>query len=116
MSQLEPKSEDRRKILSVLAHASILFSSTVLSIGIPLAIILLADDEVAISNAKEAFNFCLTVYLLAICCVPLMFALIGFPLLILLAIATMVMPIFAVVKIIKNPHRTYRYPLIWRLL
>lgn len=116
MSKLEPKTEDRRKILSVLAHASILFSSTVLSIGIPLAIILLSDDDVAIANAKEAFNFCITVYLIGICCIPLIFLLIGFPLLVLLMITTIIMPIFAIVKIVKNPDYIYRYPLILRLL
>ena len=116
MSQLETKTEDRRKTLSILAHASILFSSTVFSLGIPLAIILFADDDVAIANAKEAINFCLTVYLLGICCVPLIFVVIGFPLMILLAIATIVMPIFAIQKIIKNTNRIYRYSLIWRLL
>ena len=115
MSKLEAKTEDRRKTLSILAHASILFSSTVLSVGIPLAIVLLADDDIAIANAKEAFNFCITVYLIAICCVPLIFVLIGFPLMILLTIATIVMPISAMVKIVKNPDRIYRYPLILRL-
>ena len=65
--------------------------------------------------AKEAFNFCITAYLIGICCVPLAIVFIGFPLLILLIIATIVMPIAAMVKIAKNPNRIYRYPLILRL-
>ena len=114
MSELQKETRDWRKILSMLSHGSILFSSTVFSLGIPLAIILLSDDDVAIANAKEAFNFCITAYLIAICCVPLVWIFIGFPLLILLMVATIVMPITAMVKIAKNSNRIYRYPLIWR--
>ena len=116
MSQLQKETQDSRKILSIIAHASILFTSTVLTIGIPLAIILLSDDDVAIANAKEAFNFYITVYLFGLCCVPLMFILIGFPLLILLMIATVVMPVIAMIKISRSPNRVYRYPLILHLL
>ena len=116
MSKLQKETKDYRKTLSILAHVSILFSSTVLTIGIPLAIVFLSDDEVAIANAKEAFNFYITVYLIAICCVPLMVVLIGFPLIILLMIATIVMPVIAIIKVARNPNRIYRYPLILRLL
>ena len=115
MSKLQKETRDWRKILSILSHGSILFSSTILSLGIPLAIILLSDDDVAIANAKEALNFCITVYLIAICYGLLMFVFIGFPLFILLAISTIVMPITAMVKVANNPNRIYRYPLILRL-
>ena len=116
MSKLQKETKDGRKTLSILAHVSILFSSTVLTIGIPLAIVFLSDDEVAIANAKEAFNFYITVYIIAICCVPLFFVIIGFPLMILLMIATVVMPVIAIIKVARNPNRIYRYPLILRLL
>ena len=115
MSKLQKETKDWRKILSILSHGSILFSSTIFSLGIPLAIILLSNDDVAIANAKEAFNFCITVYLIAICCLPLVFIFIGFSLMILLIIATIIMPIVAMVKIASHPNRIYRYPLILRL-
>lgn len=114
MSKLQKETRDWRKILSMLSHGSILFSSTIFTLGIPLAIILLSDDDVAIANAKEAFNFCIIVYLIVICCIPLVWIFIRFPIIILLAIATIVMPIGAMAKIAKNPNRIYRYPLIWR--
>ncbi len=114
MSKVQKETKDWRKI-SMLSHGSILFSTTIFSLGIPLAIILLSDDAVAIANAKEAFNFCITVYLIAICCIPLIWIFIGIPIIILLTIATILMPIAAMVKIAKNPNRIYRYPLILRL-
>ncbi len=116
MSDKQKNIKDQRKILSILSHCSILFSSSFVSILIPVAIILLSEDEVTIANAKEALNFCITTYILGICFGLLILLLIGFPLLILLFIATWVMPIIAIFKIAKNPHRVYRYPMIIHLL
>jgi uncharacterized protein len=48
---------ENRKILSVLCHFSILFSSTIVAVGIPVAILLLSTDSVVKNNAKEALNF-----------------------------------------------------------
>ena len=108
--------QERRKLLSILAHASILFSSTIVTIGIPITLMLLAEDDVVIANAREALNFYLTTFLLAICFTALFFVLIGIPLLILLGIATCIMPIFAILKIARNGDRIYRYPLIVRFI
>jgi len=116
MSDQQNQFKDQRKILSVVSHLSILFSSSFFSILIPVAIILLSEDEVAIGNAKEALNFCLTIYILGICFGLLIFVVIGFPLLILLFIASWIMPIIAIFKIVNNPDRVYRYPLILHLL
>ena len=107
---------DNRKLLSVLAHASIFFSSAVISVGVPIAILLASKDPVVKSNAKEALNFFITVYILATIFGILFFLIIGFPLFILLLIATVVMPIMAIVKVLENPDRSYRYPLIWHPL
>jgi len=126
MSDQQNQFKDKRKILSVASHLSILFSSSLVSILIPVAIILLSEDEVAIGNAKEALNFCITICILGICFVLLIFFRIGYPLLIffrigyplliLLGIASWIMPIIAIFKILKNPDRVYRYPLILHLL
>lgn len=109
-------SNDSRKTLSILCHASILFSSTVISIGIPIAILLVSEDTVVKTNAKEALNFWITACILAVIFSILSFIIIGFPLLILLLIATLVMPIMAIIKVLENPDRSYRYPLIWHPL
>lgn len=107
---------DNRKILSILSHGSIFFSSTVVSIGVPIAILLLSEDFVVKENAKEALNFYISCYILAIIFVFLIFLLIGIPLLILLLIASWVMPIIAIVRILENPNHSYRYPLIFHIL
>ena len=47
----------KRKLLSALCHGSIFFSAAFLSIGVPIAIFFIADDNTIKSNAKEALNF-----------------------------------------------------------
>ena len=107
---------ENRKILSILSHGSILFGSTIISIGVPIAILLLSEDPIVKASAKEALNFYISCYILAIIFICLIFVLIGFPLLFLLLIASWIMPVIAIIKIAENPDRIYRYPLTLRLL
>ena len=107
---------NNRKLLSILAHASILLGFSLISIVVPLAIMSSSEDNVVKKNAKESLNFFITSYILAIICIPLMFIIIGFPLFVLLVVATWVMPIIAIVKLVENPDRAYRYPLIFHML
>ncbi|MEM8722039.1 MAG: DUF4870 domain-containing protein [Cyanobacteria bacterium P01_G01_bin.39] len=108
--------QEQRKLLSILAHGSALLCSTVITVGVPVAIILLSQDDVVIANAKQALNFYITTYILAILFAFLIFFVVGIPLLILLWIATMIMPIFAILKISRNSDRIYRYPLVIHIL
>ena len=48
---------DKRKLLSSLSHGAIFFSTTLFSIGVPIAITFISDDPVVKSNAKESINF-----------------------------------------------------------
>lgn len=107
---------DQRKLLSVISHGSILLSSTILAIGIPIAIFLTTQDDVVKQNAKEAINFCISIYTYVLISVVLIFIVIGFPLLILLGVASLIMPIIAIFKVIENPDQPYTYPFIFRLL
>ena len=116
MLDKQNKFDEQRKILSILSHLSILFSSTIIAVCIPIALILLSEDDVVIGNAKEAINFYITACFFAVCFFVLAFLFIGFPLLILLIFATVVMPIIAISKISHNPNRVYRYPLIFHIL
>ena len=109
-------SDDNRKILSILSHGAILLGFTLLAIAIPIVILFSSEDSVVKANAKESLNFFINAYVLATILAILMFVVIGFPLLILLAVATWVMPIIAMIKIAENPSRSYRYPLILHLL
>ena len=107
---------DKRKILSALCHGAILFSATIVSVGIPIAILLIIDDSVVKDNAKEYLNFHINIYIYAFIFSLLIWLVIGIPLLVLLWIVSFVMPIIAVLNIISNPNKPYRYPFIFHLL
>jgi uncharacterized Tic20 family protein len=111
---------DQRRLLAALCHGSIFFSSLIVSIGIPIAILLMNDNPVIKENAKEAINFHINLYLYGILAIILAVTIIGIPISILLgvllAIASFVMPIIAIVYTLDNLNRPYHYPFIWRLL
>jgi uncharacterized protein len=113
---------DKRKLLSALCHGSIFLSALVISIGIPIAVLLVSDDPVVRDNAKEALNFHFNVWVLggiaAICAalwwtiILLPFALLGG----LVLLASWILPIMAIINSLSNPEVPYRYPFIFRLL
>lgn len=107
---------ETRKILSVVCHAAIFLSSTVISLGIPIAVLLINDDPVVKENAKESINFHINLYLYAVVFALLIFVAIGIPLLILLFIASLLLPIVAIVHCASNPDKPYRYPFIVRIV
>jgi uncharacterized protein len=107
---------DKRKLLSILCHASIFLSSTVISVGIPIAIMVVSDDPVVKENAKESLNFHFNVWLYGIIFGILAWVLIGLPLLFVLLIASWIMPILAIIKVLEDPSKSFRYPFIFRLL
>ncbi|UII71450.1 DUF4870 domain-containing protein [Pseudomonas sp. HN11] len=67
------------------------------------------DDQ-----GKEALNFQITVAIAWIACIVLAFAVIGFFLMVALAITTVVLTIIGSIK--ANKGIVYRYPLTWRLI
>ncbi|BAZ42198.1 hypothetical protein NIES4101_81660 [Calothrix sp. NIES-4101] len=104
----------QRKLLSALSHGAIFLSSTVISIGIPIAIFVISEDPVVKENAKESLNFHINLYIAAILFAFLILVAIGIPLLILLGIASFVMPILAIIRVIENENVAFRYPFIFR--
>ncbi len=106
----------QRKLLSAVCHGAIFFSSTIVSIGIPIAILLITEDPVVKENAKEAINFHINFFLYGIISLLLILVAIGVPLLILLLIASILLPIVAIVRVATDPQTPYRYPFILRLL
>ncbi|MGK7945147.1 MAG: DUF4870 domain-containing protein [Microcystaceae cyanobacterium] len=102
----------KRKILSALCHGSIFFSATVVSIGIPIAILVISDDEIIQGNAKEALNFHLNVWVYGIIFTILILVLIGWLLLGILGLVTLIMPIIGIFAALNNPNQIYRYPFI----
>jgi uncharacterized Tic20 family protein len=110
---------DKRKLLSILSHASIFLSATVVSIGIPLAIYFVSDDDVVKDNAKECLNFHFNVWLYGIIIGVLSFftlGLLGFILGPILLLVSIIMPILALIQVYGEPDKAFRYPFIWRLL
>jgi uncharacterized Tic20 family protein len=110
------ENQDKRKLLSALCHGSIFFSATIISVGIPIAILLVSDDLVIQGNAKEALNFHFNLWLYGIIFGILTLVLIGWVLLGLLAIFSIIMPILAIIKILGDPNQIFRYPFIFHLL
>ena len=65
-------------------------------------------------HGKEALNFQITVAIAWMVCIVLAFAVIGFFLMVALAIATVVLTIIGSIK--ANKGIAYRYPLTWRVV
>jgi uncharacterized Tic20 family protein len=110
------EAQEQRKLLSTLCHGSIFFSSTFVSVIIPLVILSVTNDSVVKQNAKEAVNFYINLYIYATICFFLIFVLIGFPLLIMLGLVSLIMPIIAILQVLSEPDQPYRYPLIFRVV
>ena len=72
------------------------------------------DDPFIDRQGKEALNFQLTVTLLHMICWLLVWVLIGFPLMLLVACVAFVLTVIAGIK--ANQGRDYRYPLTWRMV
>jgi len=101
------------KIWSMLSHLS-----AVLGVGfvLPLVVYLAMrkESEYVAANAREAVNFHISVLIYSLCCLPLVFILIGIPLLLVIGIGSLVLAIIATVK--ASNGVCYRYPLTLRLV
>ena len=104
-----PKGSD--KIWSILSHLSALMGVGLL---LPLVVYLAMkhESEYVASNAREALNFHLTILIYAVCLVPLVFVLIGIPLMFVLGIGSLVLAILAAIKAADG--KCYHYPLTIR--
>ncbi len=107
---------EKNKILSALCHGSIFFSSVLVGIAIPIIILVITDDNIVKSNAKESLNFHLNIWIYGIIATILTFVLIGWLLLPIVFLISFIFPIIAIVQILSNPDKVYRYPFIFRVL
>lgn len=110
-ASLAPKGNE--KIWSILSHLSAL-----LGIGfvLPLVVYLSMRNEsdYVAANSREALNFHISVLIYTLCCIPLVFILVGIPLLVVLGLGSLVLAIVAAVK--ASSGLCYRYPLTLRLV
>jgi uncharacterized Tic20 family protein len=97
---------DKRKLLSALCHGSIFFSSVVVSVAVPIAVLFVSEDPVVKDNAKEAINFHLNVWVYEAIIGVLAFltlGLLGFILGPIFFLFHWVPPIFAIIQALGNP-------------
>ena len=101
------------KIWALLSHLSSFIGMPFL---LPLIVYLAmrGDSTYVAENAREALNFHLSLLLYALCCIPLVWILVGIPLLLVLGLASLVLAIVAAVK--ASDGGCYRYPLTLRLV
>ncbi len=117
---------DKRKLLSALSHGAIFFSTLFVSIGVPIAILFVSEDPVVKENAKESINFHFNVWLwggiLGAIIALLLF--ISFGLLSIVLWIPVVLgyllhwglTIWAIINVLGDPNKSFRYPLIFRLI
>jgi len=112
-SPLPAAPSGNHKIWSMLCHIS-----TFLGVGfiLPLIVFLAMKGESTYvrSNACEALNFHISLLIYGICCIPLVFVVIGIPILIILGICSLILSIIAAFS--ASEGKTYRYPLTLRLV
>ena len=101
------------KIWTILSHVS-------WYIGVPFLLPLVVylamkgDSEYVADNAREALNFHISVFLYGLCLLPLVWLLIGIPLLVVMTVIVLILSIVAAVKAANGI--VYRYPLTIRLV
>lgn len=107
----QPDVNDR--LLAVLSHVSLLLGFGLI---VPLVLFLIMKDQSAFVNrhSKEALNFHITVTIATIVCIPLCFILIGFLLILVIALGAIVLAILATIEAAQD--RDYQYPVTLRLV
>jgi uncharacterized Tic20 family protein len=113
LSEVSVQPTGNDKIWSILSHLSALIG---VGFILPLVVYLAmrGESEYVARNAKEALNFHISILIYCLCCVPLVFILIGVPLIIIIGLSSLVLAIIAAVK--ASHGEIYRYPLTLRLV
>lgn len=111
LTRYTPSGSD--KIWTILSHVSWFIGVPFL---LPLVVFLAMrhESEYVAGNAKEALNFHISIFLYGLCLLPLIWLLIGIPLLVVLSLGVIVLSIVAAVK--STDGVIYRYPLTIRLV
>jgi len=110
---------DKRKLLSLLSHGSVFLSTLVLPISIPIAILIITDDDIVKANAREAINFQITIWIWSLIIAALTFISFGLLGFVLIPIGYLIhwgMTIWALLAVIASPNEAVKYPLILHIL
>jgi len=99
------------RILAAFCHLSVFVGMYFI---VPLIIFFVKRDESAFvaDHAKEVLNFHLSLLIYFICCIPLIFIIIGIPIMIVLGIVALICTIIGAVRAADSSY--YRYPLTIR--
>ena len=110
-SSVPPRGSD--KIWAILCHLSWFIGVPFL---LPLVVYLAmrGDSAYVADNARESLNFHISIFIYALCCLPLLFILIGVPLLILIGLASLILAIVGAIK--ASEGGSYHYPATLRLV
>ncbi len=118
LSNNEPiESEDSQdRNWGAVAHISALIPLPLFDLPGPFIILLTKGDDSFFvrRQAISALNFRITVLLAYLICLPLIFVLIGIPMLWIVGIGSLILTVIAAIKATEG--RTYRYPFSLRLL
>ena len=108
---------DKRKLLSALCHGAIFFSTTFVSVGVPIAMLFVTDDPVVKENAKESINFHFNVWFYGTIIAVLLWITLGllFPLASLGFLLHWGLTIWALFHVLSDTNTPFRYPLIFRI-
>ncbi len=101
------------KLWAIFSHLSALLG---VGLVLPLVVYLVMrkESDFVAANAREALNFHISVFIYCVSCIPLVFVLIGIPLLVVIGVGTLILSILAAVK--ASEGGCYRYPLTIRLV
>jgi uncharacterized protein len=111
----------KRKVYSMAAHGSALFSWSLIWIGVPLALICLVDDEIVKGNACEALNYGIVGFVVGVAIVVGIFCSLGLGLFLLIPLIPLfvimsLLPIIGMCKVAMNDNQIYYYPFVPRMI
>ena len=95
--------------LSIIAHLCALFTSLFVSVLGPILILAAADDETVKQNARESLNFQLTMFIYGLISFALCLVFVGFIMLIVVGLWSIIAPIFAMIHVANHPETPHRY-------
>lgn len=107
-----PRGND--KLWSILSHLSALIGVGYLVVPLVVYLVMKNESEYVACNAREALNFHISVLIYALCCIPLVFVVIGIPLMMIVGFGSLILSIVAAVK--ASEGGCYHYPLTIRLV
>jgi uncharacterized Tic20 family protein len=101
---------DQRKTFTVLCHSASLINYTGFSVAIPLVLLFTKKDSIVVSNARESVNFHFTMWIFLILGFLLTKILIGFAVIAVVAIASLILSLQAILSLLKDEQQIYHYP------